>query len=741
MGVRTWVLRRAMGRLRITDDIVRYLSTFQRLGETVEVQLPGELLPVGARTVFRALRTRAAAQLGVDWVWPHWLDRQLDPASPAFVPRGHLPVLTNLTLRNWTAVGNVASTWEAIVDPRGMVTPWFDGWSLDWWIGADDRWHFPSRETAVRQSLVDLSPVVETSMRVPGGDAVQRVYAAVPPGGGDDLVVVEIENRSPTPFAVALAVRPYNPEGLAVIERIALHDRTVVVDGRPALLLPSVPPRMAGSTFHDGDVVETVVGGGAGTSFPKQLRCEAGLAQAAFLFPLAHTATLRVAIPLTPVRRTRRRGLARRRAERMPELSPSLPSAEAVARGWKVQADRGMRLDLPPGRLADAVEANRRFLLVLHDGDEITPGPYTYHRFWFRDAAFMLAALDRYGYHDEVRETLRSYPSRQHVDGFFFSQRQEWDANGCAIWSIAEHVRLTGDDTFAAEMATAVERGARWIGRKRRSKRRRKDAALDGLMPASISAEHLGPFDYFYWDDFWSLRGLRDAAELCRRVGNDSEAASFEDEAASLDAAIMRSLDLVAERLGTRAMPAGPRRRIDPGVIGSLVACFPLGLLAADHPAVAATAEVVRDRFCIGPAFFQGISHTGLGTYLTMQLAAVELEAGDRRAMERLAWLVAAARDTFTWPEAIHPQLGTVCMGDGHHGWAAADFLSFVRTMLVRETADGGLAICSMVPDDWSGQNFAVHDAPTHHGRLSFAVRWHGDRPALLWELEGRPEG
>ena len=61
------------------DDTVRYLSTFQRLGETVEVQLPGELLPVGARTVFRAVRTRAAAQLAMDWVWPWWLERQLDP--------------------------------------------------------------------------------------------------------------------------------------------------------------------------------------------------------------------------------------------------------------------------------------------------------------------------------------------------------------------------------------------------------------------------------------------------------------------------------------------------------------------------------------------------------------------------------------------------------------------------------------------------------------------------------------
>ena len=30
-----------------------------------------------------------------------------------------------------------------------------------------------------------------------------------------------------------------------------------------------------------------------------------------------------------------------------------------------------------------------------------------------------------------------------------------------------------------------------------------------------------------------------------------------------------------------------------------------------------------------------------------------------------------------------------------------------------------------------------MHDAPTRaFGRVSFAVRWHGDRPALLWECE-----
>jgi len=730
MGVSAWFVRRLMGRMRITDDIVRHLSTWQRLGEAVEIQMPSELLPVGARTVFRAVRTRAAAQLGSDWVWPYWLERQLDPRSPAFVPRGHLPVLTNVTHRNWTTVGAIGTVREAIVDSKGLVTPWYDGWSLDWWVGADDRWHFPSQDAGVRQRLVDNAPVVETAMRIPSGDAVQRVYA-IP--GEDPMVVVEFYNDSPVPVALALAVRPYNPEGLAVVERIALIDRTVTVDGRPAMLLPKDSARMAGSTFIDGDVANVVRRGEAGDALPVPLRCEAGLAQAAFLFPLPHRATLRVALPLDAGRRTRRRGLARRRVAHMPER-PELPPSDAVARGWASQARRGMRLELPAGRLADAVTANRAYLLLFHDGPEITPGSFTYHRFWFRDAAFMLAALDRYGLHKEAAEVLASYPERQHFDGFFFSQRQEWDANGSAIWAMAEHWRLTRDRELVQKLAPSVSKGVRWIQRKRMTRRTRNDPALRGLMPAGISAEHLGPFDYYYWDDFWSLRGLVDGALLLAVAGADRAAGKAAEWSTSFRADIEASIELVADRLGTRALPAGPRRRIDPAVIGSLVACYPLRLLPADHPAMVATAEVIRQRFCLGDGFFQSISHTGLGTYLTLQLALVELENGDERALTRLQWLLERATDTYTWPEAIHPRLDGGCMGDGHHGWAAADFLTTVRNLLVRET-DDGLALCSMLPEAWRGEPIEVHDAPTHFGLISFAVRWHAERPALLWDF------
>ena len=125
---------------------------------------------------------------------------------------------------------------------------------------------------------------------------MQRVYAvttgATGVRTGTELAVVELENRSPEPVAVALAVRPYNPEGLAVVERIALEDRTVMVDGRPALLLPRSPSAVAGSTFAGGDSAGSVLRGTAGARSRVALRCDVGLAQLALVLPLAPAATL-----------------------------------------------------------------------------------------------------------------------------------------------------------------------------------------------------------------------------------------------------------------------------------------------------------------------------------------------------------------------------------------------------------------------------------------------------------------
>lgn len=670
-----------------------------------------------------------------EWVWPYWLQRQLDVSSPAFVVGADAAMRSNVSGRNWTMVGNLGSPHRAVVDPRGLVAPWPGGWSLDWWVGAEDRWHVPARSANVRQTLIGDSPVVETRMRVPGGDMIHRTYAinATAADGGRDLVIVEIENDSAVPVAVALGVRPYDIEGLSAIERIELDGSTVTVDGRVAMLLPKAPNEVVASTLHGGDSSSAVFAGEASRSFPVDLRCDAGMAQAAFVYPLPHHATIRVAIPLDPGPTTRRGGLGRNRTDQAEAFPAAVPSADQVASGWKVQTDRGMRLVLPDERLQSAVDANRRHLLLFHDGDTVTPGPRTDQRFVFRDAAYLLAALDRFGFHREVGEVLLSYPERQENDGNLSSREGESDANGAAIWALAHHWDLTRNDELARQLAPMVAGAVEWIERKRNE--RRDDPALRGLLPAGESAAHLGPHDFSYWDDFWALAGLRDASRLLAAAGEDEAASRAEEFCASMTADIRASMEITAERLGTAAVPAGPRRRIDAGAVGSLAAVSPLDLLPADDKAMAATLDVVRDRFCADEAFL----HDGLGTYLTMQIAFAELQTGDRHALDRLDWLLGNATPTWTWPEAIHPRVTGGCSGDGHHGWAAAEFLSFVRSMLVRETADG-LALFSMIPERWYGQGVEIHDAPTRFGTVSFALRWHGARPALLWEIDRHDE-
>jgi hypothetical protein len=54
-------------------------------------------------------------------------------------------------------------------------------------------------------------------------------------------------------------------------------------------------------------------------------------------------------------------------------------------------------------------------------------------------------------------------------------------------------------------------------------------------------------------------------------------------------------------------------------------------------------------------------------------------------------------------------------------------------------SVDGAL-LPTGLPDDWLGQSIEVYGVPTSaSGAVSFALRWHGERPAVLWEQAGDP--
>ena len=43
-------------------------------------------------------------------------------------------------------------------------------------------------------------------------------------------------------------------------------------------------------------------------------------------------------------------------------------------------------------------------------------------------------------------------------------------------------------------------------------------------------------------------------------------------------------------------------------------------------------------------------------------------------------------------------------------------------------------------PQGWLGANWEVHHLPAGpRSQVGYAVRWHGERPAVLWEITGEP--
>ncbi|MGD9995366.1 MAG: hypothetical protein AB7L17_01990 [Ilumatobacteraceae bacterium] len=103
-------------------------------------------------------------------------------------------------------IGVLGNDLRAEVLPWGAVRQSSCAETLDWFVAADDRWHVPSREPTIRQVRLLGTPVVETRLRVPSGDVVHRSFC-VPDSGG--LVVVQVENDSPLPVAVAFAGAPF----------------------------------------------------------------------------------------------------------------------------------------------------------------------------------------------------------------------------------------------------------------------------------------------------------------------------------------------------------------------------------------------------------------------------------------------------------------------------------------------------------------------------------------------------
>ncbi|MCB2173568.1 hypothetical protein KQH65_12590 [archaeon] len=690
-------------------DPITFLARLRQFAQPSEVQEPIELIRAGIAFHARGLINTKAIQHNLDWLWPYWVEKQFNPRDESFIPRAFSFSHINLTHRNWTAVGHPELPLYPIVDPRGLITPLYDGWSIDFWVLSKEGALYPSREADVHQQWI-LSPNLAVNTRFQSRNMQLTAEVRLDVQKGEPLLDISASANAGSGGMLVAALRPYNPEGVQFIEKIKLNPHLPgwEVNSRTVIRMSEKPERAAFANYHQGDVVNRL----DAAPLKSFVTCDVGMATSAALFRLQPGQTRSIGLKI---------GLSR-------DLPRKTGLSFSSDESWAKYIRRAAALDVPDEKIRFLYDAAIRTLVLMSAGD-IYPGPYTYRRFWFRDACLMINALLGLGLTGRVYRLLNSFPARQKLSGYFHSQDGEWDSNGQVLWIIDRYYQLARQD-ISRQWMEAVIKGAEWIRNKR--DRKSRSSAHYGLLPAGFSAEHLGPNDFYYWDDFWGLAGMRAAARLAGRFGSYRHQQRYEIEADHFARCIFASVEASAKKCGG-SIPATPYRRMDAGAIGSMVADYPLQLIEPGDDRILKTAEFLMAHCFHKGAFFQDMIHSGLNVYLTL------LRTGDVRYRRLIKDVAGLASPTGQWPEAIHPITMGGCMGDGQHAWAAAEWIMMIRHLFVREEQNA-LVLGSGIFPEWlkTEKSIGFGPTPTPYGPISvrftpsqngLKLQWNPDFP------------
>ena len=710
------LIGRVVARQRGFLDPFKLISQLQNFAQPSEVTVPLELLRFGVALHARGLINSLAIQHNLDWIWPYWVDCQYNPRNVAFIPRSFSLTQINLTHRNWTALGVPDSNEFPLVDPRGLITPFYDSWSIDAWIIPEDGQPLvPSRLPDVSQKLGlagNLCVTTESGL----GLLKLQLETQVIGSAQTPVCRAKITGSAGIKARLVVSLRPYNPEGVSFINNIALLENSPgwLVNRENFVYLDRPADQYVFSCYHRGDVYSRLLS----KDNEKEITCKVGMASAAALYALeaGQEIEITISVPLTK--------------DKIKEGSYQ-GYREIAQLAWEKSLQGACELQIPDEHFKFLYDAAVR-TMVLHSPKEVYPGPYIYRRFWFRDAAFILYGLLCAGLKQRVRRSLDCFRLRQTAQGYFLSQEGEWDSNGEALWIMRLYAQMTGT-VPPKEWRESINKAGKWICKKLLPGN--LGSCHAGLLPSGFSAEHLGPNDFYYWDDFWAVAGLRAAASMCAAYKDNGDAVYFESQSRALLESIDQSLKKAQDRLKRQAIPASPYRRMDSGAIGSLVAGYPLREFGQDDPRILDTANFLMKNCLVHGGFFHDMTHSGINPYLTLHLAQVLLRAGDPRYFGLMQAVAKLSTPCGQWPESVHPRTGGGCMGDGQHVWAAAEWVMMIRNCFVREE-DDRLILCSGIPRAWLDKNetIAFGPAPTIFGDIQISIKSLGQNILVEWQ-------
>jgi hypothetical protein len=641
----------------VTDHATRHFTTN---GDRDIVHLPDtDTRTLDIRPAPRSIRALPAMKS----------DNDFFTAAAKESTRGDYPRYLYGEQSYWTVVGGRnGEEAEALVGEDGAIEVGNARFSIEPFLRVDDRF-VTWNDVAIEQRE--------------GPSVVWAKHLTVTPAVENNTLVVRY--ASAPNARLFLAIRPFQVNtpwqflkrtgGVVKISKIEKRGEQIVVDGDARATIDA-SPKSFGVTNEN--IVEELRAG----RMPKDQRGDGDFLSAAMAFD-AHDVTIR--IPLGP------------------PAAPEAPAPPVV-------------IDVPAEpRIAKTLAAQLDYILINRDGPSIQPGSRSYERSWIRDGSLTSAALLRLGHTAEVREFMEWYAKAIGDDGYVPccvstsgapDPVPEHDSHGQFVYLVAEYYRHTGDRAEAEAMWPVVQRVVQFISALREK---------DGIVPASISHEGYSAKPmHSYWDDFFILRGLKDAAFLARELGRP-EAPFYETLRDQFRRDLIVSIDAAMKAHNIDYIP-GSVELGDFDATSTTVAVSPVDEAASLPPAALRRTFEKYWEHALEPRTYTPYELRLVGTFVRL--------GQPERARRLLDYFFEDQRPRAwsQWAEVVRPNPREPgFLGDMPHTWVGSDAIRSILDFFAYETGDA-LVVAAGVAPEWLGAGVRVAGLRTHFGALSYSM-------------------
>lgn len=659
----------------------------------------------------------------------------------------------------WTPAGVPHGLTRAVLNEEGLLEADEGSFSLEPFLYLNNElvtWADAQPELQLEQGYL---PIPSSVWRLRGLTLATTAFAT---GELDDAVLyvryrlenTGAESRQARFFA---AIRPFQVTppwqsfgkigGASPIRKLACERSVAWIDGNKAVIPLSQPSAFGAAAFEQGHITDYLQAG----RLPGQTQAEDGFGYASGAWrydlelPPGNRRDIYLAIPFGACDAARIEQCRNARGEQQ---------FAAAVREWEDKLAT-VELRLPEAAQAGylAFKTAAAHILANRRGAALQPGPRRYIRSWIRDGASMAAALLRMGCTAEAADYARWYAPHIADDGRVPccvdrdgpDRLAEYDSQGQFIHAVLDCFRFSGDKAFLRELWPAVKRALAYLEALRRRRltaefQRADKRACYGLLPESVSHEgYLAQPVHAYWDDFWALRGLEDAAAMAELLDEATEAARLVELAEDFRKTLAASIQATMAQRGIDFLPGSVEwADFDPAATANAVSVL-------DRPplppaAVARTFDRYMDNF---RRRRRGeIQWTNYTPYEIRVIDALVRLGRRGEAHELLAFFLADRRPLAwnQWPEIAWRDARTPAhLGDVPHSWIGAEYVLAFRGLFAYELdSRQTLVIAAGIPGEWlaGGFEIAVRDLPTGYGKLSYTLRQEGpDR--LRFRLSG----